>query len=62
MKPSGNREPAMTTPTFKTRRHLAKDLLVVAFTALLVAGFTASFWKQASHEKAPGTAAVVALR
>ena len=51
-----------TTPTFSTRRHLAKDLAVIAFTALLVFGFAAAFWKQAERGEARGTAAVVALR
>jgi hypothetical protein len=50
----------MTSTTFRTRRHLAKDLLVVAFTALIVGGFLAQVWK--SPSRAPETAAVVALR
>lgn len=50
----------MTSTTFKARRHVAKDLLVVAFTALIVGGFLAQVWKSAP--RAPETAAVVALR
>jgi len=51
----------MTSTTFRTRRHLAKDLLVVTFTALIVGGFLAQFWKSPSRAPAE-TAAVVALR
>jgi hypothetical protein len=51
----------MTSTTFKTHRHLAKDLLVVAFTALLVGGFLAQIWKAAPRAPVE-TAAVVALR
>jgi len=50
----------MTSTTFRTRRHLAKDLLIVAFTALILAGFLAHAWSPAPQ--VVETAAVVALR
>ena len=51
----------MTSTAFRTRRHLAKDLFVVAFTALVVAGFLAHAWSPAPRGPVE-TAAVVALR
>jgi hypothetical protein len=50
----------MTSTTFPTRRHLAKDLFAVALTALLFAGFLAHASNPAP--RAVETATVVALR
>jgi cbb3-type cytochrome oxidase subunit 3 len=52
----------MTSTTgFRTHRHLARDLFLVAFTTLVVAGFLAHAWSPAPRGPVE-TAAVVALR